>query len=229
MLTLLTTTGCRAEAFSICQKLMMRQSYDGEVRWLIIDDGEIDQPITFKRHKWQLEIIKPKHRWTEGANTQRRNLVEGLKHIKNDAKLIIIEDDDYYSPYYLETADEWLSKANLVGESFARYYNLQSKKYRQLTNLFHSSLCSTAMKGDAIEFFRAICTVHDTLIDLNLWKKYNGAKQLYKNNMVVGIKGLPGRSGIGIGHKAGFQGKIDADGLIFSEWLQGDTALYEQY
>lgn len=229
MLTLLTTTGCRPEAFSICQKLMMRQSYDGDVRWVIIDDGEVDQPIDFSRPKWRLEMIKPKHRWTEGANTQRRNLLEGLRHVNNDANLIIIEDDDYYSPYYLETVDEWLSKANLVGESFARYYNLQSKKYRQLTNIFHASLCSTAMKGDAIQFFRAVCTTQDTLIDMNLWKKYNGSKQLYKNNMVVGIKGLPGRSGIGIGHKAGFQGKIDTDGVVLSDWLNGDTALYEQY
>jgi hypothetical protein len=229
MLTLLTTTGCRPDAWAICQKLMMQQSYDGDVRWVVIDDGEIPQPIDFSRYKWRLEVFRPKHRWTEGANTQQRSLLEGLRHIRNDENLVIIEDDDYYSPYHLETMYEWLQKATLVGESNARYYNIRTKKYRQLPNVFHSSLCSTAMRGEAIQFFRAICTAHDTLIDLNLWKKYKGSKHLQNTNNVIGLKGLPGRSGIGAGHKKEFAGKIDTDGVIFSQWLNGDTALYEQY
>ena len=229
MLTLLTTTGCRQDTWAICEALMAQQTYDGAVRWVIVDDGEVEQTVNFQRDNWSIEIIRPKHRWTEGANTQQKNLLAGLVHIDNKENLVIIEDDDYYAPEYLETIEAWLRNCELVGESEARYYNKKSRKYRQLANYFHSSLCSTAMKGKAIEFFRAVCLTHSNLIDLNLWKQYKGQKRLYKTKMVVGIKGMGGRAGIGAGHKKDFQGKMDEDGSVFSEWLKGDTALYEQY
>jgi hypothetical protein len=206
---------------------MLQQTYSGKVRWVIVDDGEVEQPVNFKRDNWSIEIVRPSHRWTEGANTQQKNLLAGLQRINNTENLVIIEDDDYYSDIYLETINEWLSDCELVGESEARYYNKKTKKYRQLANYFHSSLCSTAMKGRAIEFFRAVCMTHDNLIDLNLWKKYKGQKRLYKTKMVVGIKGMEGRAGIGAGHKKDFQGKIDEDGSVFADWLKGDVTLYE--
>ena len=229
MLTLLTTTGCRPEAWAICEKLMLRQDYDGDVRWVVVDDGEIQQPITFKRDKWLLEVVKPSHVWKIGANTQQKNLIAGLRHISESENLVIIEDDDYYAPNYLTTVSGLLNNSNLIGQSGSKYYNVKTKKHRQLSNVFHSSLCSTAMKGDAIAFFKTVCQSKKELIDVELWRRYKGKKQLYRADCVIGIKGLPGRDGIGIGHKSSFQGKIDADGSIFRQWLKSDSEIYEQY
>lgn len=229
MLTLLTTTGCRQKAWAICEKLMTNQVYEGQVRWVVVDDGEVEQTISFKRNNWDVEVVRPTHRWKLGSNTQQKNLIAGLNRIKNTENLVIIEDDDYYDPYYLQTVQNWLITETLVGESASRYYNLRSKKYRQLSNYFHSSLCSTALKGSAIEMLRAICITNKTLIDVNLWKMYKGSKKLYRTNMVVGLKGMDGRAGIGIGHNKDFQAKIDEDGSVFQSWLRNDVSLYEQH
>lgn len=229
MLTLLTATGCRPVAWSLCQQLMLNQRYEGKVRWIVVDDGEQPQEINFKRDNWMVEIIRPNHRWSNGQNTQSKNLLAGLRHVDNKENLVIIEDDDFYHPDYLTNLNKWLEKSNLVGESAARYYNIKTRKYRQLSNYFHASLCATAMKNDAIDLFKNVCTGKNIFIDLELWKAYKGSKQLYKSNLTVGIKGLPGRSGIGVGHKKDFQGKIDQDGSVLQDWIGDFVSLYEQH
>ena len=49
MLTLLTATGARPEAWAICERLMARQTYAGPVRWIIVDAGPEAQPVTLQR------------------------------------------------------------------------------------------------------------------------------------------------------------------------------------
>lgn len=74
MLTLLTATGARPQAWAICERLMMAQDYSGPVRWVIVDDGKEAQPVTFERDGWTLEVIRPAPYWRQGQNTQARNL-----------------------------------------------------------------------------------------------------------------------------------------------------------
>ena len=226
MLTLLTATGCRPEAWHICQRLMERQTYQGEVHWIIVDDGEIQQPIDFHRPGWVVSIIMPTPKWKAGDNTQARNLAEGLRMVGDKDRLVVIEDDDSYHPDWLSTVDRWLDKADLVGEKRARYYNTKTKRYRQLQNEQHASLCCTAMKGEAIKEFAKHLKPGVQFIDMNLWKRFGGSRALYDSKMVVGIKGLPGRSGIGMGHKIDFQGHVDQDGSILRQWTGTNADLY---
>lgn len=226
-LVLLTATGCRPEAWAITEKLALAQDYTGPVRWLIVDDGETPQPITFEREGWALEVIRPMPFWKTGQNTQARNLAEGLKLVGRDDRLIVWEDDDYMHTSYLRTMAAMLDCADLVGESFARYYNIKTKRYRQLGNAMHASLCSTGMKGPAIDAFKKECIPNVQFIDLNLWRNFRGSKMLRRNGLVVGIKGMPGRGGIGMGHKADFNGAIDHDGSILRQWIGNDAAHYE--
>jgi hypothetical protein len=218
MLTLLTATGCRPKAWAICEKLMLAQNYDGAVRWVIVDDGEEMQPVTFQRDNWTLDIVRPQHRWKEGMNTQAANLLAGLEVISNDARLVILEDDDNYAPDWLKVVDKHLDNAELVGEILARYYNIATKTGRQLNNTQHASLCATAMRGDAIEAFRKVCIPNTKFIDINLWKNHKN-KLLFTGNRVVGIKGFEGRAGIGMGHKPDFNGIKDKDGSLLKEWI----------
>ena len=225
MLTLLTATGCRPKAWEICEKLMLAQNYDGQVRWVIVDDGEEMQPITFKRDKWVLDIVRPSHRWKEGMNTQADNLLAGLNVISNDERLVIIEDDDCYSKDWLKVVNRHLDSAELVGEMLARYYNIATKTGRQLQNTQHASLCATAMRGHAIESFRKVCIPGTKFIDINLWKNHKN-KMLFTGNRVVGIKGFEGRAGIGMGHKPDFNGINDKNGDLLREWIGDSVKLY---
>lgn len=226
MLTLLTATGCRPEAWAICEKLMQAQTFTGPVRWIIVDDGEEAQPITFAREGWQLEVVRREPFWKPGQNTQALNLWAGLAAIKDDERVLIIEDDDHVKPSYLRAMNAMLDKADLVGESFARYYNVKTRHYRQLNNAMHASLCSTAVKGAAIEALRRECKPGVQFIDLNLWRNFKGSKLLQRNGLVTGIKGMPGRGGIGMGHKPDFQGLKDSHGRLLREWLGQDADIY---
>jgi len=226
VLTLLTATGCRPHAWAICERLMLEQDFDGPVRWVIVDDGEEPQAIAFERPNWEIKVIRPATKWQPGMNTQASNLLIGLEAVDSFARLVVIEDDDTYQPEYLRAVNAWLDTHDLVGERKARYYNMHTRRYRQINNLQHASLCSTAMKGEAIKQFRAECKAGSKFIDLDLWRKFSGRKALYDTQLVVGMKGLPGRSGIGIGHKLDFRGQIDRDGSILRQWAGGIAELY---
>lgn len=227
MLTLLTATGARPEAWAICERLMARQDYAGQVHWIIVDDGPEPQPVTFQREGWWLEVIRPQPHWQPGQNTQARNLRVGLRDVSPDARLVIIEDDDWYAPSWLRIADTALGNAELIGECRARYYNVATRRGKQLHNNQHASLCSTAMRGRAIETFRWACEQRTKFIDLELWRK-GRSRYLFGGGRVCGIKGLPGRGGIGMGHSKDFSGTHDPDGRILREWIGDDADLYLQ-
>lgn len=228
MLTLLTATGGRPHAWAICEKLMAAQTYTGQVRWVIVDDGPEEQPLNFKptRGDWKLEVYRPEPFWSQDKNTQARNLLTGLAVIDSSENLVIIEDDDFYSNDWLETVEEQLKKAELVGETRARYYNVQTKTGREMHNMSHSSLCSTAMRGQAIDTFRSVCRPGIQFIDHILWQAHANS-HLFAGHRVVGIKGLPGRQGIGMGHDKKFAGTRDNGGKLLIEWVgQAASSLY---
>jgi hypothetical protein len=225
VLTLLTATGARPQAWAICERLMAAQDYAGPVRWIIVDDGPEPQPVRFKRAGWQLLVIRPAPLWQPGQNTQARNLLKGLEAVDADARLVICEDDDHYKPGYLTEIAQRLARAELVGECKARYYNLALKRGRQLSNSAHASLCSTAMRGPAIATFRQACQRAPKFIDLELWRRHP-SRHLFSLGLVTGIKGLPGRSGIGMGHRDDFNGTHDSDGALLRQWVGQDAELY---
>lgn len=224
-LTILTATGARPAAWAICERLMAAQDYAGAVRWVVVDDGPEAQPITFERPGWTVEVVRPVPVWRPGQNTQARNLLAGLDVIDAGARLVVIEDDDWYAPDWLSHVDRKLEFAELVGERRARYYNLQLRRGRQLGNVEHASLCSTAMRGSALDLFRAACMVRPKYIDLELWRRHP-SRFLFDGGRVVGIKGLPGRPGIGMGHRDDFTGQADRDGALLRLWVGTDAGLY---
>lgn len=225
MLTLLTATGGRPAAFALLEKMMLAQTYAGPVKWIVVDDVFPAQPVTFNREGWELCILSPGPLWKPGDNTQARNLLAGLAHVSADAKLVIVEDDDHYKADWLEVVDKWLDRAELVGECEARYYNVATKQGRQLSNRHHASLCSTAMRGDAIKAFRDVCRTGAKFIDIELWRKTR-SRMLFTGNRVTGIKGMPGRGGIGMGHKRDFRGQHDPDGKLLRSWIGANAEWY---
>lgn len=226
-LTLLTATGCRPQAWALCQSWMGAQDYEGPVRWIVVDDGPHPQPISFRRDHWDIEVVRPEPYWQPGQNTQARNLLAGLDLVPVDAHLLIIEDDDHYAPSWLRMADYALTQAELVGETRARYYNVSDWRWREHSNTAHASLCATGMRGPAISLFRDCCTGQHRFIDLTLWRNYPGSKRLFSGHLVTGIKGLPGRAGIGMGHQSSLRGSApDPAGARLRAWLGDDADMY---
>jgi hypothetical protein len=225
MLTLITMTGNRPEAWSLCEYFMSRQTFQGLVHWIIVDDGENAQPITFEREGWTLEIIRPEPFWEAGQNTQTRNIRAALEVTTPVDRIAFIEDDDWYSPNWLSIIDAQLHYCDLVGERFAFYYNLKTQQYCQLHNGMHSGLCSTGIKGQAIEDLKKICEVDRKFIDIELWKTQN-TRRLFNSKEVIGMKGLPGRGGIGMGHKPQRAFKSDFSGVVLRKMIGADADLY---
>jgi hypothetical protein len=224
VLTLLTATGARPEAFALCERWMAAQDYTGRVRWVIVDDGPDPQPVTLARDDWTIDVIRPTPLWEPGQNTQARNLLAGLEVIGEDARVVCFEDDDHYAPDWLTHVDAQLDHAELVGEGMARYYNVALRRGRQLNNQHHASLCSTAVRGRAIDTLREACQLSAQFIDLELWRRHP-SRHVFGGHRVTGIKGLPGRGGIGMGHPPDFIGSPDPDGRLLREWI-GDDAMH---
>ena len=219
---MLTATGCRPEAFALCKRWMAAQTYSGPVRWVIVDDGATPIDSSDARGDWQVDHYRRTPYWRCGQNTQPDNLLFGLD--KSDGPLAIIEDDDYYAPGYLDAVAGWLEKAELVGERSSRYYHVGARLWHDNKNMRHASLCATAMRDKAVEKFRECVLRRGRFIDMDLWREFSGSL-LMGTRLHVGIKGLPGRPGIGVGHSP-TRGKPDPFGEVLRGWIGVDAEAY---
>jgi hypothetical protein len=148
-------------------------------------------------------------------------LVEGLALAGFEDRVVILEDDDVYLPGHVLNVLSALEGADLVGERESRYFNVASGRWRVLPGTYHASLCSVGTKGPATERLRELCRGGGRMLDMRLWRSFTGPKALLETHNVVGIKGLPGRPGIGVGHRDGF-GTLD-NGSKLQTWV-GDYA-----
>lgn len=227
MIQLITATGCRPEGFALCTHYMARQTYQGAVRWIIVDDGAEETPVTFQREGWDVEVIRPEPKWMPGENTQHRNLHLALDRIDDRYPVAIIEDDDWYSPEYLEVATNALAKAELVGQRSCWKYSLLNSRAKIWPNPKMSSLCASVFRDGAIRVFRELVAIRPKLIDMHLWRRVPG--HLFEGRHSVGIKGVPGRTGIDSGHQHGFGDIADPEGSLLRQWIGSDAAAYEPW
>lgn len=235
MIALITPTGNRPKQFALCNLWMSRQTYKGKVLWIIVDDCV---PITTKLSvelpdNWCVVYKYPRPEWEEGENTQSRNLQIGLNVVKNfpttqiDA-IFIIEDDDYYTPTYLEKMMDKFNGYEIIGECKTLYYNITSRSWHRNNNTKHASLFQTAFKPTAISMFEE--SFGKKFIDI---KFFSTARELHKPvclfsemDLAVGIKGLPGRAGIGSGHKMTKKAIKDVKYTQLQKYLKNDYIYY---
>ena len=204
--TLITPTGERPEAFELCEKYIKRQTYRGEMQWIVVDDGSTPTKCTMG----QTYIRGPKL-WRPGINTQRPNMDEALNHVEGDF-IFIIEDDDWYAPTYIEKYMQLLQLFPVVGEGNAKYINILERSWREWSNYKHASLCQTALRRELLPRLEEAINSGELFIDCVLWRILFAHKLrpfiFFNQDYCVGIKGLPGRRGIGSGHfprEAGFK------------------------
>lgn len=225
-LTLITPTGGRPEAFMVCQAYMAQQSYKGDVQWIVVDDCEEESPYQAPAH-WELLRLRPQPFWHPGENTQCRNMLLALEQVRHD-KILIIEDDDYYHPRYLELMSARLQEASLVGEKHALYYNVAWRCYHHCCNESHASLCQTGFTRKMLPEVLRYCQQGIKFIDIELFRTLEKRCLYPHTGYCIGIKGLPGRKGIGIGHsnKGGTTWAPDRNLRNLRKWIGTDANLY---
>lgn len=239
LLSVITCTGGRRDAFTLCQRWMERQTYSGPIQWIVVDDCVPESDFySFRfsrRENVTIDKVRPAPLWKPGMNTQARNMLAAIEVVKGDA-IAVIEDDDWYHPEYLRMMVSHLrfSGADLVGEGWAKYYHLSARKYLQSQNDFHASLCQTIMDKSALNLLKCAVLSGDPYFDCVLWRlarerRYN-TRMIVESRMCVGIKGMPGRGGIGTGHRPDKRYSDDPDLKILEQWIgPDDLELYRPY
>jgi len=229
VLTLITPTGDRPEAFALCEYLMSRQTCKEDRQWIVVDDGKTPTvPVLGQDY-----IRRTPHR-SDPSHTLATNLAVALPRIKGD-RIVIIEDDDYYCRTYLETMLQNLQKADLCGERGAKYYHIQSRRWYFWSDHQHASLCRTGFTRKALKAFEGTLSSlprGDWKVDMAFWKRFRGARNLRDSTTrgrasCVGVKELPGRAGIT--HKPNRRSRDDSNLSKFKEWLGEDWSLYHRF
>lgn len=238
MIALITPTGTRPVQIQLCANFMRQQDYEGEVLWVIVDDGDpisIDCVTEDFRKGWKIVKAFPAKKWKFGMNTQSTNILEGLKVVKQYKVdlIFIIEDDDYYTPRYLREMVNKIGSCLIIGEMFSIYYNPLLRGYLINGNTVYSSLFQTAFTPALLSTVEGVCLTKAKFIDMTLYKRSGiPADKMHlfsSENLAIGIKGLPGRLGIGMGHRPGLKLTPDPDMSKLREWIGDDYLYYMKY
>ena len=251
MITVITLTGDRPLPFLLCQLWVSKQTVKPD-QWIVIDDGKNSLPTDLVI---DCEYVKRRRATNEPFHTLIPNLKEALNLIKND-KIIIFEDDEYYAPTYIERMSKLLDKYEMVGIGRSKYYHLPTRLYFKHNNMNHGSFAQTAFKSSFIPELRTVIE-GSPFIDLRMWakiqdiqeheitprdNKFSGNEIELNNrafvfddldeNLYLAMKGLPGRDGIGEGHKLykyeQWGAEIDNDWEVLKKWVPNDYSIYKE-
>ena len=238
-IALITPTGYRAEQFRLYQQFMQRQTYKGDVVWVIVDDC---LPLTTNsvgegfKDNWTIIKVYPTPIWRPGDNTQGRNIQYGIHTLLRNYKesdiqaIFIIEDDDYYRPIYLESMITRFGNFDVIGERNTVYYNVFFRGYVTNDNVKHASLFQIAFTPKALPIFEQC--YGQKFIDYVFFSMAQNVSLFNAGNLAIGIKGIKGRPGIGAGHLRTMytrQDRLDTSMNWLHTQIGDDSKLYEKY
>jgi hypothetical protein len=223
---IVTPTGDRPLAFSLCERWMETQDYPGTVQWVVVDDGKQPTECTLG----QQHIIR--ERGNAKGHTLTRNMRVALEELYTHA-LLIVEDDDWYAPNYVSTMLERLKEHDMVGEKRTIHYHIRKAQFF-VVKKHYASLASTCFTGrKAFDRLYEQCNKRNTPdLDSYLWKKSDIAKKLYDPTcrpLIVQIKGMPGRRGHTKSHVKDHRYRADNNHARLREWLADDMCVYEEF
>ena len=226
LITAITPTGDRKLPFALCKHWMEMQTVRPD-QWIVVDDGKVPMkpPVG-------VTYIRREPCATDPPHTLNINLKTAIPYIKG-SKILIIEDDEYYAPQYVGRMAQALDKGEVAGIAMSKYYHLPTNGWARHANTIHASLAQTGFRSSFIPTLSNLVSqqlLH--YLDICLWKiaMGNGVGYLFKDDplsLYAGIKGLPGRLGIGIGHQAEMYSKrIDTQHKILREWTNESYKVY---
>lgn len=232
-ISVITPTADREFCLNRLTFYLKRQTFIGDIQWIISDSGSksaisTSLPFSFNTIEYKyLEYIK------DSKQSFCKNMQDALSRVKYK-KVLVMEDDDWYHPTYIEVMCERLHRKDLIGEIPAIYYHIKDKSYRILPNTERASMCQMGFTEKVIPIIQHIIKQDSSnaFIDLKLWKYYSSQfkRQLYNSRLSIGIKGMPGNPGIGIGHRIkDVHRKSDPDFRKLEKWIgKEDTDFYRE-
>lgn len=223
-LSLITCTADRPWAMARAEFQMARQTCPFD-EWIVADDGTDAATLTLGQTHLRRE------RDGEGALSLGRNMLAALEAVTGDL-IVVIEDDDWYHPEYLSTCVNHLQSRQATGDPMQRYYNVAQRRYVVMNNR-GSALCQTAFHRSLLPKMRQAIeealSVNHYGIDARFWAKLSPSQYLLQaGQQTVGMKGLPGRSGLGMGHRPDSKRpwQDDPRGITLRSWLGADADAY---
>lgn len=224
-ISLITPTADRQFTFALAEKYVSRQTVK-PFEWIVADDGLTPTVTTMN------QIHVRRERTHEGGKSLASNLLAALDRVKGDA-VVIWEDDDWYSPQHLQVCAERLQGASATGCQWLRYYNVAHRMHVRMQNI-GSALCNTAFRSELIGVMRSAAQDaldnNDFYIDRRFWQSVNSKRDCHDIETVIGMKGLPGRAGLGIGHRPkrspSKRWAHDPSKRVLREWLGPDAEPY---
>ncbi|MEN6306910.1 MAG: glycosyltransferase family A protein [Anaerohalosphaeraceae bacterium] len=222
---------------------MARQTVKPD-QWIVVDDGH--DPLAIDSTPECCQYIRRSPSLADPRHTMILNMQEAISRIRGD--VVIIEDDEYYAPEYIETMADKLKSFELVGIGQSRYYHLPTGGYYIHRNMNHASLAQTAFRLSFLPHVASVLEGNQWL-DIRIWSIVNGSQAIvsdakpyeekrvsgdgrglifndYENPLYCGIKGLPGRKGIGIGHKENTYPAKDRAREMIKIWIPDDYQTY---
>jgi hypothetical protein len=134
----------------------------------------------------------------------------GLQMAKYADLILIMEDDDWYSPDYIQVmADGWdaADRPKLIGIASTWYYHVGVNKFALLQHPNRSSLMSTGIAGTAVDQIKWPADEY-IFLDIDLWRQLGGVAMTQTVPIAVGIKHGIGNTG-GIGHRTDWKQYLD--------------------
>lgn len=230
-ITVITTSTGRPWCFTRLTEYMATQHL--ACRWLVVgeDHSGYNFDLARKIEGVSLEVIKRKPKKNEAIPSICLNWQTALKQVDATECVIVMEDDDFYSPSYLRAMWAMSNSAPLLGLNNDVYYNVRSRRWQRMRNISHCSLAMTGFNAEVVPLLTEILKEPSPFIDLSLWDRWTGAKHVEENNQDtpehVGLKGCPGVAGCGSFHGADLLMCNDASGKKLCDWIgKGNAGLY---
>ena len=228
-ISLLTPTGDRHVAFAMCEKWMERQTRPPD-EWIVTDDG-CGTPTQCTMGQTCLRLPPE-----PGRHTLRRNFFAALEHVTGDI-VAVVEDDDWYHPEYLETMAGTIERGyDMAGHNDNVFYNLRARRWYRNLHRHHSSLCYTAFRSSLIPLIPQAMEYEvrgphsECFVDVRLWRGIACRKHIEQRGplLCIGMKEMPGRTGIPLGRREGGLRRYTPDPHLFKlKELVGDDV--EEY
>jgi hypothetical protein len=216
--------------------MVLGQDWQEPLQWIVVDDVEPRTALicpgddaTLRPAATCITTLHPLPSWKPGQNTLARNLLAAIERVAYQ-RVLFIEDDDFYPSDYVSSMCALLNEHDMAGCSRTHYYHFRTKRYRVMNHPGRSSLCHTGMVRAHLPTLAEICRSNSPYIDVSLWDETREfSRKLLDVPLMVGMKGLPGRPGIGIGHRPEASDRSwipDPDMQQLREWIGKAVELY---
>jgi hypothetical protein len=218
---IVTTTGNRPLTFSLLERYVSRQTRQPDA-WFIVDDGDVPTVPTIGQ-----TVIRRQRLPVEPEHTLPLQWLAVLPALMDYDFCLVAEDDDWYSPAWLETMTGWLDTHDLVGEGWAKYFHVRNGWFKSHQNSAHCSLAATGFRTSELAFLIDDCCRRSIgpCIDSRMWDVFQGRKRVYPwGGHVVQLKGGPGRRGTLPSHYDDRHYVADTDDATLKAYVGEDYA-----